>query len=160
MKPIKRLQPKGVPFFFLRVDKAGNVTKRFNATEFQLAECGGACPRLDVHTSFRAPGRIVPQFVELPDASQFLVFSRTVERPTFTRPSQDVRLAVAMGCGLEHVEQIGYAEDLSVVAAHMTKIGINCRICPRMDCDQWAHQAAVLSEPLDETRRGATRYSS
>lgn len=157
---LQRPGAKGVPFFFLRIDKAGNVTKRFNATDFQLAEFGGACPRLDVHTSFRSPGRIVPQFVELPDSSAFFVFSRTVDRPTFTRHSQDVRLAVAMGCSLEHVGEIGYAEDLSVAAAHMTKIGINCRVCPRTDCDQRAHQAVILSEPVDETRRGATRYSS
>jgi len=157
---LQRPGAKGVPFFFLRIDKAGNVTKRFNATGLHLAEYGGACPRLDVHTSFRTPGRIVPQFVELPDASQFFVFSRTVDRPTFTRHSQDVRLAVAMGCSLEHVQQIGYAEDLSIVAANMTKIGINCRVCPRMECDQRAHQAMILSDPVDETRRGATRYST
>lgn len=156
---LQRPGAKGVPFFFLRVDKAGNVTKRFNATGFHLAEYGGACPRLDVHTSFRSPGRILPQFVELPDSSQFFVFSRTVDRPTFTRHSQDVRLAVAMGCSLEHVDQIGYAEDLSVVAARMTKVGINCRVCPRMECDQRAHQAVILSDPVDETRRGPTRYS-
>jgi hypothetical protein len=74
--------PQGVPFFFLRIDKAGNVTKRFNSTDFQLAEYGGACPRLDVHTSFRTPGRIVPQLVEMPDGSRFFVFSRTVDRPS------------------------------------------------------------------------------
>lgn len=157
---LQRSGARGVPFFFLRIDKAGNVTKRFNSTDFHLAEHGGACPRLDVHTSFRNPGRIMPQFVEMPDASQFFVFARTVDRPTFTRHSQDVRLAVAMGCGIEHVGQIGYAEDLSVKDARMTEIGINCRVCPRMSCDQRAHQAVILSEPVDERRRGATRYES
>lgn len=157
---LQRPGAKGVPFFFLRIDKAGNVTKRFNATDFQLAEYGGACPRLDVHTSFRTPGRIVSQLVELPDMSRFFVFSRTVDRPTFTRHSQDVRLAVAMGCSLGNVEEIGYAENLSVAAAHMTRIGINCRVCPRLNCDQRAHQTVILSDPVDEKRRGATRYSS
>ena len=59
---LQREGAQGVPFFFLRVDKAGNVTKRFNATQFPLAEYGGACPRLDIHLTFRAPGRIMPQF--------------------------------------------------------------------------------------------------
>jgi predicted transcriptional regulator/transcriptional regulator with XRE-family HTH domain len=157
---LQRSGAQGVPFFFLRIDKAGNVTKRFNATDFHLAEYGGACPRLEVHSSFRTPGRIVPQFVEMPDASQFFVFARTVDRPSFARHSQDMRLAVAMGCGVEHVGQIGYAEDLRLSDARLTPIGINCRVCPRMSCDQRAHQAAVLSEPLDERRRGATRYAS
>lgn len=156
---LQRAGARGVPFFFLRIDKAGNVTKRFNSTDFHLAEYGGACPRLDVHVSFRMPGRIVPQFVEMPDASQFFVFARTVDRPSFTRHAQDVRLAVAMGCAVEHVDQIGYAEALSVTPARMTQVGINCRVCPRANCDQRAHNALVQSSPVDERRRGATRYA-
>jgi predicted transcriptional regulator/DNA-binding XRE family transcriptional regulator len=155
---LQREGAQGVPFFFLRIDKGGNVTKRFNATGFHLAEYGGACPRLDVHTSFRTPGRIVPQFVEMPDRSQFFVFSRTVDRPTWARNTQDNRLAVAMGCAIEHVPAIGYAEGFSMQAAPMTPIGINCRICPRASCDQRAHHAAILTQPVDERRRGATRY--
>ena len=155
---LQREGAQGVPFFFLRIDKGGNVTKRFNATGFHLAEHGGACPRLDVHTSFRTPGRIVPQFVEMPDKSQFFVFSRTVDRPTWARHAQDNRLAVAMGCAIEHAPEIGYAEAFSVSGARMTPVGINCRICPRSNCDQRAHQAVVLSQPVDEKRRGATRF--
>ncbi len=157
---LQRQGAQGVPFFFLRIDKAGNVTKRFNSTEFHLAEHGGACPRLDVHTSFRAPGRIVPQFVEMPDSSQFFVFSRTVDRPMFARHAQDLRLALAMGCSVEHADRIGYAEGFAVNATRMTPIGINCRICPRANCDQRAYQAVVLAHPVDERRRGPTRYES
>lgn len=155
---LQREGAQGVPFFFLRIDKGGNVTKRFNATDFHLAEYGGACPRLDVHTSFRTPGKIVPQFVEMPDKSQYFVFSRTVDRPTWIRHAQDNRLAVAMGCTVEHAGEIGYAEGFSVPAARMVQIGINCRICPRANCDQRAHQAVVLTQPVDERRRGATRF--
>lgn len=157
---LQREGAQGVPFFFLRIDKAGNVTKRFNSTDFHLAEHGGACPRLEVHTSFRTPGRIVPQFVEMPDASQYFVISRTVDRPTSARHAQDNRLAVAMGCAIEHAGDIGYADQFTVSGARMTAIGINCRICPRAQCDQRAHHAAILSRPVDERRRGATRYDS
>jgi XRE family transcriptional regulator, fatty acid utilization regulator len=155
---LQREGAQGVPFFFMRIDKGGNVTKRFNATDFHLAEYGGACPRLDVHTSFRTPGRIVPQFVEMPDKSQYFVFSRTVDRPTWIRHAQDNRLAVAMGCTVDHAGAIGYAEGFSVPAARMVPIGINCRICPRANCDQRAHQAVALTQPVDEKRRGATRF--
>jgi predicted transcriptional regulator/transcriptional regulator with XRE-family HTH domain len=157
---LQRGGAKGVPFFFLRIDKAGNVTKRFNATDFHLAEHGGACPRLEVHTSFRSPGLIVPQVVEMPDRSQFFVFSRTVDRPSFARHTQDVRLAVAMGCAREHADAVGYADVLNLSDLRPTEIGINCRICPRANCDQRAHQALVLSKPVDAARRGATRYST
>ena len=155
---LQREGAQGVPFFFLRIDKGGNVTKRFNATGFHLAEYGGACPRLEVHVSFRMPGRIVPQFVEMPDRSQFFVFSRTVDRPSWARHATDNRLAVAMGCAIEHAPSIGYAEAFSMSGAPVTPIGINCRICPRANCDQRAQHAAILTRPVDEHRRGATRY--
>ena len=157
---LQREGAQGVPFFFLRIDRAGNVTKRFNATEFHLAQYGGACPRLELHMAFRIPGRIVPQFVELPDASQFFVFSRTVDRPSFGRQAQDHRLAMAMGCAIRHAPEIGYAEAFRVTGAAVTEIGITCRICPRAHCDQRAYPAALLAQPLDERRRGATRFES
>lgn len=157
---LQRDGAQGVPFFFLRIDKAGNVTKRFNATDFQLAEHGGACPRLDVHLSFRAPGRIMPQLVEMPDASQYFVFARTVDRPVFARHGHDNQLAVAMGCMIEHAAAIGYAEGVSLGSAPVTEIGINCRICPRANCDQRAHHALILTTPVNERRRGATRYEA
>lgn len=157
---LQRETAKGVPFFFLRIDKAGNVTKRFNSTGFHLAEYGGACPRLDVHTSFRTPGSIVPQFVEMPDGGRFFVFARTVNRPRFTRHTQDKRLAIAMGCGIEHLDAIGYADEFQQRTPKITDVGINCRICPRANCDQRAHNAMILNEPLDIRRRGTTRYST
>ena len=150
----------GVPFFFLRIDKAGNVTKRFNATDFQLAEYGGACPRMDVHMTFRTPGRIIPQLVEMPDASRYFVIARTVDRPTFERHGQDNRLAVAMGCTVDHAQKLGYAEGMSLGDARATPIGINCRVCPRVGCEQRAHHATILTAPVDEHRRGATRYDT
>lgn len=157
---LQRSGAQGVPFFFLRIDNAGNVTKRFNSTDFQLAQYGGACPRLQVHMSFRTPGRIVPQVVEMPDGNRFFVFARTVNRPSVTRHSPEVRLAVAMGCALENAEAIGYAQGLSLSGANVTRVGINCRVCPRANCDQRAHQALVITDPVDENRRGATRYDA
>lgn len=156
---LQRENAAGVPFFFLRIDKAGNVTKRFNSTGFHLAEYGGACPRLDVHTSFRTPGTIVPQFVEMPDGGRFFVFARTVNRPRYTRHTQDKRLAIAMGCSIEHLEAIGYAEFFHRTSPRITSVGINCRICPRVNCDQRAHNAMILNEPVDIRRRGPTRYA-
>lgn len=133
---LQREGAQGAPFF-LRIDKGGNVTKRFGATGFHLALHGGACLRLDVHVSFRTPGRILPQFLEMPDGARFFVVSRTVDRPTWERHAQDNRLAVAMGCAVEHAGEVGDAEPFAG-GARVTAVGINCRIGPRGDCDQRA----------------------
>ncbi len=158
---LQRDGAQGVPFFFLRIDKAGNVTKRFNATAFQLAEYGGACPRLDIHVSFRMPCRIVPQFVEMPDGSRYFTINRTVDRPALSRLSQDNRLAVTLGCAVEHAAKLVYAQPFRTAdPALFTPIGINCRLCPRQSCSQRAHQPAHLELPIDEYRRGETGFES
>lgn len=151
----------GVPFFFLRVDKAGNVTKRFNATSFNLAEYGGACPVWNIHTSFRTPGVIVPQFVETPDGQRFFTISRTTERPVFSRETQDRRLALALGCELKHAGRLGYAAAYNMAdPALFSPIGITCHLCPRQACSQRAHQPLFLDLPINTDRRGNTRYES
>lgn len=158
---LQRKGALGVPFFFLRIDKAGNVTKRFNSTTFQIAQFGGACPRWDIHTSFRTPGRIIPQFVELPDGSKYFTISRTVERPSLSRLAQDNRLAITLGCSLEHVEKIGYAAQFKIGDPELlTPIGINCPVCPRQHCDQRAQYPTIINMPVDEHIRGATRFES
>ena len=158
---LQRDGAQGVPFFFLRIDKAGNVTKRFNATSFHLAQYGGACPRWDIHVSFRTPGQIIPQFVEMPDGSRYFTLNRTVDRPVLGRASQDNRLAVTLGCSIEHASKIVYAQPFQIGDPELiTPIGINCRLCPRQHCSQRAHQPVHLELPIDEHRRGETRFES
>lgn len=158
---LQREGQRGVPFFFLRVDKAGNVTKRFNATSFNLAEYGGACPVWNIHTSFRTPGVIIPQFVELPDGERFFTLSRTTERPVFSRETQDRRLALALGCELKHSGRIAYADPFNLDDSRLfSPIGINCHLCPRQACSQRAHQPLFIELPIDTNRRGNTRYES
>ncbi|MEL7212010.1 MAG: short-chain fatty acyl-CoA regulator family protein [Pseudomonadota bacterium] len=158
---LQRDGARGVPMFFLRIDKAGNVTKRFNATAFQLAEQGGACPVWNIHRAFRDPGITVPQFVEMPDGGQFFTFSRTTDRPVFSRQTQDRRLVITLGCERSHASKIGYANAFRMDQPNLfAPIGINCHLCPRQACSQRAHQPLHMSLPMDTNRRGNTRYES
>lgn len=158
---MQRPGAQGVPFFFLRVDKAGNVTKRFNSTSFQLAEYGGACPVWNIHMTFRSPGVIIPQFVELPDGARFFTINRSADRPAVNLQTQNHRLAVSLGCELQYAEKLGYASEYnSADERRFSQIGINCHLCPRQACSQRAHQPVFMELPLDTTRRGNTRYES
>lgn len=158
---LQREGAQGVPFFFMRVDKAGNVTKRFNATSFNLAEYGGSCPRLSLHMSFRSPGRITPQFVEMPDGTRYFTISRTVDRPALGYHSHDERLAISLGCSIDHASDLIYAAHFQLNdPALIVPIGINCRLCPRQACSQRAHQPIHFDLPIDEHRRGQTRFES
>lgn len=158
---LQRPGAQGIPLFFLRVDKAGNVTKRFNSTSFHLAEYGGACPVWNIHMAFRTPGVLLPQFIELPDGNRYFTVSRTVDRPATNLETQDHRLAVALGCELQYAKKLRYAASYNVDHQHMfSPIGINCHLCPRRACTQRAHQPVFMELPLDTTRRGSNRYES
>ena len=158
---LQRDGSRGVPFFFLRIDKAGNVTKRFNATSFNLAEYGGSCPVWNIHTSFHNPGVIQPQFVELPDGERFFTISRTTDRPVFSRETQDRRLALALGCEMQFADRMGYAESFNLEDESLfSPIGINCHLCPRQACSQRAHRPLFMQLPINPNRRGNTRYES
>lgn len=158
---LQRDGARGVPFFFLRVDRAGNVSKRFNATASALAEYGGSCPVWNIHTAFHVPGVIMPQFVETPEGERFFTFARTVHRPVFSAATQDRRLTLALGCAAEHAPRLGYAARINRDdPALFAPIGINCHICPRQACGQRAHQPLFIDLPIDANRRGSTRYES
>lgn len=158
---LQRKGAQGVPFFFLRIDSAGNVTKRFNATPFTLAEQGGSCPVWNIHGAFATPGVILPQLVEMPDSGQFFTISRTTDRPAIGRQKRARRLVVALGCERTHMQRIGYAQRYhGAESADIAEIGINCHICPRQACAQRAHEPIHRKLPLNANRRGSTRYES
>jgi len=156
-KPGKR----GIPFFFLRIDRGGNVSKRFNVTPIQLARYGGACPKLDVHYCFRVAGRIMTQIVEMPDHSRYLTVNRTVDRPSIRYSNEDKRLSVCLGCPVEYAPELIYGQKIDPNAAQMvTEVGVNCRLCPRRSCSHRAHDPFHVSLEVDEDRRGLTHFES
>lgn len=158
---LQRPGKRGIPFFFLRIDRGGNVSKRFNVTPIQLARYGGACPRLDVHFCFRVPGRIVTQTVEMPDHSRYLTINRTVDRPSIRYTTEDKRLAVSLGCPVEYAQETVYGQNLERSGERaVTEIGVNCRLCPRKHCEQRAHDPFFSDLKLDENRRGITHFES
>ena len=97
----------------------------------------------------------------MPDGDRFFTISRTTDRPVFSQDTQDQRLALALGCSIEHADQIGYANQFNFKVDKMfSQIGINCHLCPRQACSQRAHQPLVIDLPIDTNRRGNTRYES
>ena len=162
--PFRRLAAQtagGIPFIFLRVDRAGNISKRFNATTITLAEEGDACPVWDIHGAFQVPSQLRAQFVEMPDDGRFFTLSRTSDRPVVGARLQDRRRVVAIGCDIDQAHLIGYAQrfnmdDTSLIA----QIGTGSHVCPRTACQQCAHQPLHATLPVDANRRGQTCYES
>ncbi|WP_420810801.1 helix-turn-helix domain-containing protein [Croceicoccus ponticola] len=123
---------EGVPFFFLRLDRAGNVSKRLDGAGFPFARTGGSCPLWNVHGVFETPGRIRPQWLELPEGEKFLSIARTVEAGGGAWDSPRAVRSVALACSAEHAGHVIYSDGMDEGAA--TPIGVACRLCHRPHC--------------------------
>lgn len=148
LSTLQRPGAKGVPFFFVRVDQAGTITKRHSATRLQFARFGGACPLWNVHQAFETPGRFLRQLAQTPDGVRYLCLARDVSKSggSFSAPVR--RYAIGLGCDVRHASDLVYADDMDVSnEAAFEPIGISCRICERTDC----HQRSV--PPLERKLR-------
>lgn len=137
LSTMQRAGNKGVPFFFVRVDQAGTITKRHSATRLQFARFGGACPLWTVHQAFETPTRFLRQLAETPDGKRYLCLSRDVSKPggAFGTPMR--RFAICLGCEITHARDMVYADGLDLSNPGLFEpIGISCRICPRPNCHQ------------------------
>ena len=136
---LSRPGQRGVPFFLLRVDSAGNVSKRFASIAFPFSRFGGACPRWNIHTVFKTPGRIITQVIETPQGERYFTLSRTVKRtPTGGRGADDGELALGLGCELKHAHRLVYAKGLDLAEPAVTGIGPTCTLCERPVCPERA----------------------
>ena len=137
LSTLQRPGAKGIPFFFVRVDQAGTITKRHSATRLQFARFGGACPLWNVHRAFETPGRFLRQLAETPDGVRYISLACDVSKPGGSFGAPVRRFAIALGCEVKHAGDLVYADDLDVTNARAFEpIGISCRICERTECHQ------------------------
>ncbi|MCL4130901.1 UNVERIFIED_CONTAM: hypothetical protein GTU68_002687 [Idotea baltica] len=132
---LQRSGEKGIPFYFLRIDQAGNITKRHSATTLQFTRFGGGCPLWNVHHAFQSPGEILRQLAVTPDGIQYLslAFEQTKRVAGFKSPVR--KYAIGLGCEVKHAGDVIYADDLDLtVKSNFDPIGTSCRICERSDC--------------------------
>lgn len=155
---LSRPGARGVPFFMLRVDSAGNISKRFAGSTFPFSRFGGTCPRWNIHTSFRTPGRIVTQVVETPDGQRYFTLSRTVGRIATPYAGDDSELAVGMGCELKFAERLVYSRGLDLKDPLATAIGPACRICERPACPQRAAEPINRTLTVDDFTKSISPY--
>lgn len=159
LSTLQRPGQKGIPFFFVRVDQAGTITKRHSATRLQFARFGGACPLWNVYRAFETPGRFLRQLAETPDGVRYLCLARDVSKPggSFNAPVR--RYAIALGCEVSHAKGLVYADDLDLTNARAYEpIGISCRICERPNCHQRSVPPLERKLRVDPDRRGLLPY--
>jgi len=159
LSTLQRPGAKGIPFFFVRVDPAGTITKRHSATTLQFARYGGACPLWNVHQAFEAPGRWLRQLAQTPDGARYFCLARDISRSGGAYDAPVRRFAIGLGCEVRHAPDIVYADHLDTGSpAAFEPIGISCRICERRDCHQRAVPPLERRLRVDPDHRGLLPY--
>lgn len=158
LSTLQRIGARGIPFFFCRVDMAGNITKRHSATRLQFARFGGACPLWIVHEAVAIPDRILVQLAETPDGVRYVSMAKGLVKPSGRYDRAPRRYAVALGCEVDHAREFIYADGLDLTGRAATPIGVSCRICPRNDCDQRAFPPSDRDIVVDPDKRDVVPY--
>jgi hypothetical protein len=151
---LQRSEQRGVPFFFLRTDNAGNVLKRIPAGGFPFSRFGGLCPRWRVYDAFTTPGETLVQHVALPDGARFLTISRTVDTLRGGYAAGARKLAITLGCPANFANAVVYGDGIDVANAERAiPIGVTCRVCERANCPARAMPAITQPFKVDPTRK-------
>lgn len=155
---LARSGARGIPFFMVRVDAAGNISKRYSSGPFPFSRFGGTCPRWNVHDSFKTPGRIVTQVIETPDGERYFTLSRTVRRVAGLLAGLEDELAVGLGCELKHAGKLIYAKGLDIAQPAIVEVGPACRICERRNCPQRAAAPVNRTPLVEESVKSVTSF--
>lgn len=161
LSTLQRPDARGVPFFFVRVDRAGNISKRQSATDFHFSHTGGTCPLWNVYEAFAHPGKVLTQLARMPDGRTYLWIARCVSRQTGGYGSAARSFAIGLGCDVRHAARLVYAKGIDMTDPEAaTPIGAGCKICDRQGCAQRAFPALGKRLHIDENERPWEPYAS
>lgn len=160
LSTLQRPGQKGIPMFFARIDRAGNITKRHSATKLQFARFGAACPVWHVHQAFESQGRILRQIAETPDGGKYLSLALQVTKRSGGFRGEDTSYALAFGCEMSNAGSFVYADEfVAATKPAFQPIGVSCRICERTRCTSRAWPPMKGRIGIDHNQREIVPYS-
>ncbi|NHK27519.1 DUF2083 domain-containing protein [Parvularcula flava] len=155
---LQKPEARGIPFFFVRIDTAGNVSKRLSSGRFHFSKFGGACPLWNIHECFETPDKVRTQIIQMPDETTYFSIARTVSRPEGPYGPPATKVAVGLGCEIAYARRLVYAKEHNLEGYEPARIGVNCYLCDRPNCASRAHAPLNKRLTFDERARGISVY--
>ena len=155
---LRRPGAEGVSFYFVRVDLAGNISKKLSAGGIHFPRYSGLCPLWNVHAAFLQPGRVRVQVSRLPDGRTVLAIARTVRRQVGGYQAPEALYAVGIGCDRADAHRVVYGDGMDMGSTAAVPIGITCRLCDRTDCTARAFPSLHMPLRVDPNIRGASAF--
>lgn len=156
---LQRVGARGLPFFLVRIDRAGQASKRFSgASGSPLAEAEGRCPLWRLHHAFDRQGTLAVQLVELEDASRWLTLARTVTPQGRRYGAVPAEFAVGIGVAAGLAGGLAVARGIDL-KGEATPIGLGCRACQRSVCPQRSAPPIGRALTINERERGISAFT-
>lgn len=157
---LRRPGREGIPFHLVRIDVAGNISKRFSASGFRFARFSGACPRWNEHAAFLTPGMVRVQVSQMPEGETYFCVARTVRNNAGGFHAPHALHAVGLGCEIQYAKELVYSDGIDLESlSTAVPIGVACRVCDRTDCEQRAFPRLLEPLRVDENVRGRSFFS-
>jgi len=132
---LRKAGAAGIPLHLMRVDVAGNISKRFSASGLRIPRYGSACPRWIMHHAFLTPGIMCSQISQMPDGVRYFSIAQTTTKPSLLYGQPKSHFSISIGCEISYAEQMVYADGLNLDSAHLAvPVGIACQLCERANC--------------------------
>ena len=156
---LQRVGARGLPFFLVRIDRAGQASKRFSgASGSALAEAEGRCPLWRLHHAFDRPGELAVQLVELEDGGRWLTMARTVTPQGRRYGAVPAEFVVGIGVAAELASGLAVARGLDL-KGEATPIGLGCRACQRSACPQRSAPPLGRALLINDRERGVSPFT-
>ena len=153
---LQRKDKRGIPFHFLRVDLAGNISKRFSMSGLKIPRYSVACPRWNVYTAFLSPGKIKVQVSRMLDGKTYLCLARTMNKKIGNYGVPETFFSIGLGFDINHADKCIYSDGIDLNKIIPT--GLSCRTCERMNCRQRAFPPIHTELNFNENIRGLSGY--
>lgn len=159
MTTLQRPGASGIPLHLVRTDIAGNISKRFSLSGIHIPRHSGACPRWNVYSAFLQPGRINVQLSQMPEGETYFCIARSFEKGDYRHNAPRRHFSIGLGCHISHAKRMIYSDGIDLSnTTQIVPIGVGCRICPRMECEQRAHPPANHRFRFNESERAESIY--
>lgn len=159
MTTLQRPGASGIPMHLIRTDIAGNISKRFSLSGIHIPRHSGACPRWNVYSAFLQPGHISVQLSQMPDGESYFCIARSFEKGGYRHNAPRRHFSIGLGCNITHAKKMIYSDGVDLAnTTQIVPIGVGCRICPRMECEQRALPPADHRFRINDQVRAESLY--
>lgn len=143
---------RGVPMHFVRVDIAGNISKRYSGDGMRFPHHTGGCPKMASYLAFLTPNVLRRQYNRFPDGSTYFCWAKIVSEPERGSVARGTAYSIGLGVHAEDAKELAYADDLPFVDPNKmaVPVGTTCRFCERADCNMRSAPSYKFAFKVDE----------